>query len=47
MPAAERSPLIEVYLERFGKYPSVESTFRDLPDPADHPTFRIVNATSM
>jgi deazaflavin-dependent oxidoreductase (nitroreductase family) len=45
VPTAERPRLIEVYLERFGKYPSVASTFRDLPDPADHPTFRIVNAT--
>jgi deazaflavin-dependent oxidoreductase (nitroreductase family) len=44
VPTAERPRLIEVYLERFGKYPSVASTFRELPDPADHPTFRIVNA---
>jgi deazaflavin-dependent oxidoreductase (nitroreductase family) len=42
VPEAERAPLIEVYLERFGRFPRVADTFRQLPDPADHPTFRIV-----
>ena len=28
----------------FGTFPTVAPTFRELPDPADHPTFRIVNA---
>jgi len=41
IPAAERAPLIEVYRRRYGKAPNVASSFRRLPDPADHPTFRI------
>ena len=44
VPAGERPPLIEVYRERFGKFPTVAATFRELPDPADHPTFRIVRS---
>lgn len=42
VPVTERPPLIEVYLESFGRFPTVADTFRQLPDPADHPTFRIV-----
>lgn len=42
VPVAERPPLIEDYLSRFGKFPTVSETFRELPEPADHPTFRIV-----
>ncbi|MFE2431692.1 nitroreductase/quinone reductase family protein [Streptomyces sp. NPDC059373] len=34
-------PLIDDYLRQFGKLPNVARTFRALPDPADHPTFRI------
>jgi deazaflavin-dependent oxidoreductase (nitroreductase family) len=34
-------PLVEDYLRQFGELPSVARTFRALPDPADHPTFRI------
>jgi deazaflavin-dependent oxidoreductase (nitroreductase family) len=44
VPVAERPALIEVYLDRYGRYPTVAQTFRDLPDPADHPTFRIVES---
>jgi deazaflavin-dependent oxidoreductase (nitroreductase family) len=36
---AEKPPLIEAYLARWGK--QVASQFRELPDPADHPVFRI------
>ncbi|WP_406118744.1 nitroreductase family deazaflavin-dependent oxidoreductase [Streptomyces sp. NBC_00989] len=43
VPAEERPPLIAVYLEQFGRFPTVAETFRQLPDPADHPTFRIVD----
>jgi deazaflavin-dependent oxidoreductase (nitroreductase family) len=43
VPAGERRPLIAAYLEEFGRFPTVEATFRELPEPADHPTFRIVN----
>jgi deazaflavin-dependent oxidoreductase (nitroreductase family) len=46
VPAAERPPLIEVYLERFGRYPHVAPAFRELPDPANHPTFRILRSSS-
>ena len=45
VPVQQRPPLIEVYLAQFGRFPTVEATFRELPDPADHPTFRIVSQT--
>jgi deazaflavin-dependent oxidoreductase (nitroreductase family) len=39
---AERLPsLVEDYLRQYGKLPSVARTFQALPDPADHPAFRI------
>jgi deazaflavin-dependent oxidoreductase (nitroreductase family) len=41
VPVAERPQLIEQYLHRFGSFPTVRRTFAALPDPADHPTFRI------
>jgi hypothetical protein len=41
VPAAQRPPLIDAYLQKFGTLPTVGSTLRTLPDPADHPTFRI------
>src|SRR5262245_42888446 len=44
VPVAERAPLLEAYLAKFGRYPTVGATFRQLPDPADHPTFRIVRS---
>ncbi|MFD4558497.1 nitroreductase/quinone reductase family protein [Streptomyces sp. NPDC058469] len=47
VPTDERSPLIAVYLEQFGRFPTVAETFRQLPDPADHPTFRIVGSRSL
>src|SRR5690348_11959018 len=37
VPPADRPPLIEAYLRRYGKAPKVASSFRRLPDPADHP----------
>ena len=45
VPTAQRPPLIDAYLQKFGNLPTVASTFRALPDPADHPTFRITWAT--
>lgn len=40
--AAERLPeLVAAYQQRFGKLPTVASTFAALPDPAHHPAFRI------
>jgi deazaflavin-dependent oxidoreductase (nitroreductase family) len=41
VPVAERPPLLEVYSERYGKLPTVAAVLRALPDPADHPTYRI------
>ncbi len=41
VPVEQRQPLIEAYLRQFGKLPTVARTFRALPDPAHHPTFRI------
>jgi deazaflavin-dependent oxidoreductase (nitroreductase family) len=40
---AEKPPLIEAYLARWGR--QVESLFRELPDPADHPVFRLEPAS--
>jgi deazaflavin-dependent oxidoreductase (nitroreductase family) len=42
VPIEERAPLLEVYTARFGRMPTVGAVLRKLPDPADHPTFRIV-----
>ena len=44
VPTEQRPTLISAYLQQFGKLPTVASTFRALPDPADHPTFRITCA---
>ena len=41
VPIADRPPLLEVYSERYGRFPTVADVLRALPDPADHPTFRI------
>jgi deazaflavin-dependent oxidoreductase (nitroreductase family) len=35
----ERPPLIAAYLERWGR--EVKAVFEQLPDPADHPVFRL------
>jgi deazaflavin-dependent oxidoreductase (nitroreductase family) len=39
VPVGERPPLIAAYLLRWGS--QVRSQFEALPDPADHPTFRL------
>jgi hypothetical protein len=44
VPVEQRAPLLAVYAERFGRMPTVGGVLRALPDPADHPTFRIVSA---
>jgi hypothetical protein len=36
---AERPPIIAAYLERWGN--RTRAQFEALPDPADHPTFRL------
>ena len=42
VPDEEKPRVIEAYLERWG--PQVRSQFEALPDPADHPVFRIETA---
>jgi len=44
IPVDQRQPLIQAYLRRYRKLPRVAATFRKLPDPADHPAFRIVKS---
>jgi deazaflavin-dependent oxidoreductase (nitroreductase family) len=39
---AERPPIIAAYLEKFGK--QTRGQFEKLPDPLDHPTFRLDDA---
>jgi deazaflavin-dependent oxidoreductase (nitroreductase family) len=39
VPVQERAPLINGYLERWGT--QTRSQFEKLPDPADHPAFRL------
>jgi deazaflavin-dependent oxidoreductase (nitroreductase family) len=41
VPVGERAALLEVYSARYGKLPTVAGVLRALPDPADHPIFRI------
>jgi F420H(2)-dependent quinone reductase len=47
VPVADRPSLLEAYADRYGKMPTVAARLRSLPDPADHPTFRIVAVTSV
>ena len=42
IPVEQRPPLLSAYLDAFGQYPNVRRTFRELPDPADHPVFRLL-----
>jgi deazaflavin-dependent oxidoreductase (nitroreductase family) len=46
VPVPERAPLMEAYLRQFGSFPTVKRSFVALPDPADHPTFRLVGEAS-
>ena len=39
VPVAERQPLIDAYLQRWGN--QTRSQFEKLPDPADHPSFKL------
>jgi hypothetical protein len=45
VPVAERARLLEVYTSRYGKMPTVGRVLRALPDPADHPIFRLTSST--
>jgi deazaflavin-dependent oxidoreductase (nitroreductase family) len=42
VPVAERAALLRAYTDRYAKMPTVAARLRALPDPADHPTFRIL-----
>jgi deazaflavin-dependent oxidoreductase (nitroreductase family) len=42
VPVAGRAPVMEEYLRQFGSFPTVKRSFAALPDPADHPTFRLL-----
>jgi deazaflavin-dependent oxidoreductase (nitroreductase family) len=42
VPADQVAPLMAEYLQQFGKLPNVAKTFAALPEPSDHPTFRII-----
>jgi deazaflavin-dependent oxidoreductase (nitroreductase family) len=44
LPPGDRPPVIAAYRSRYGKMPTVDAGFREFPDPADHPTFRIAAA---
>lgn len=44
VPVPERAPLLDAYRARFGKLPTVAGVLDALPDPADHPIFRITPA---
>jgi hypothetical protein len=46
VPVGERAALLEVDSARYGKLPTVASLLRALPDPADHPSFRITASES-
>jgi deazaflavin-dependent oxidoreductase (nitroreductase family) len=41
VPPPDRPPVLTAYLGRYGRMPTVKAGFRALPDPADHPTFRL------
>lgn len=39
VPPAERAPVIDAYLQKWGN--QTRAQFQKLPDPVDHPTFRL------
>ncbi|MBX6356627.1 MAG: nitroreductase family deazaflavin-dependent oxidoreductase [Micromonosporaceae bacterium] len=43
VPVDQRPPIIEAYLRKYGRMPTVARSFAQLPDPAHHPTFRITS----
>jgi hypothetical protein len=40
-----RGALLELYRARYGKLPTVAAILCVLPDPADHPIFRITDSS--
>lgn len=45
VPVAERPPVLDAYRAKAGRM--VETYWKRLPDPADHPTFRLDSAGSV
>ncbi len=41
VPPAERGPIIAAYLSKYGR--GTREQFEKLPDPVDHPTFRLTS----
>lgn len=41
VPVDQRPPIIDAYRRKYGRMPTVNRSFDQLPDPAQHPTFRI------
>ena len=46
VPDSERRPLLDLYRERNGKMPTVTGVLNKLPDPKEHPMFRITSTRS-
>jgi deazaflavin-dependent oxidoreductase (nitroreductase family) len=44
VPVDERPPLLSAYEKAYGRMPTVAAVLRALPDPADHPIFRITSS---
>jgi hypothetical protein len=44
VPVAERPRLLSAYAREYWRMPTVAAVLRELPDPADHPVFRITTA---
>ncbi len=47
VPVSERTELLKVYHERYGKMPTVSGVLRALPDAADHPVFLIATSQAI
>jgi deazaflavin-dependent oxidoreductase (nitroreductase family) len=43
VPVEQRPPIIDAYRRKYGRMPTVDRNFQQLPDPAHHPTFRIMS----
>jgi deazaflavin-dependent oxidoreductase (nitroreductase family) len=43
VPPDQRPPIFDAYKQTYGKAPRVMASFEQLPDPADHPVFRIAS----
>jgi len=41
VPGTEKGPLIAAYREKWSARPGVRRQFEEIPDPKDHPVFRI------